>query len=435
MRAKRFSKIFGMGTTVFLAVLACATLVFAGVVPGDVIDKTNWQKAEGLLPESVLEWVKIGDYILKVGELQYDPKEFMTEATRRSMTANIGKYDLDEDDIIVDATTRGPPGFIEGIPFPDVSLDDPKAGVKLMYNRQYYFQQNGNAEARNQAMWVGRGGHEREISNRYINLAMDGPPQARSLRNPEGFFKKAVIAVDYPFDIAGFAMLLWRYSDNRPDVTFSYVPSIRRVRRMSPANRSDSFLGSDFCVDDPYGYDGKVSMFNWRVIGQKEALMPFRSVTPERIVVAGRGHWETTSGITRIVYGYETEDWQGAPWAPTNLVWAKKPVILIEGVAKDPYYNYGRQIMWYYPEMHGPKYKVIYDRSGQYWKTMLISFSAYELDDKSHRMISVDVQDVIDDRTRHASLIRTAAPDNIWRFNVELEQADFTMAGFQKFCR
>ena len=52
----------------------------ADVVPGDVIDKTNWQKVEGLLPESVLNWVKKGEFILNIGELQWDPNDYWTEA-------------------------------------------------------------------------------------------------------------------------------------------------------------------------------------------------------------------------------------------------------------------------------------------------------------------------------------------------------------------
>jgi hypothetical protein len=113
----------------------------------------------------------------------------------------------------------------------------------------------------------------------------------------------------------------------------------------------------------------------------------------------------------------------------------KEPVILIEGIAKDPYYNYGRQIIWFDPAMRVPKFKVIYDRAGDYWKTMIISAGAYVADDKTYHQPGLDIQDVIDDRTRHASQNRTAAKDNIWRYHVEVDMADFTMAGFQKYCK
>ncbi len=33
----------------------------ADVLAGDIIDKTNWEKVEGMVPESVLNWIKKGD--------------------------------------------------------------------------------------------------------------------------------------------------------------------------------------------------------------------------------------------------------------------------------------------------------------------------------------------------------------------------------------
>ena len=39
---------------------------------GDIIDKSNWEKAKGLLPEQILATVKAGDWILKIGEYEFD---------------------------------------------------------------------------------------------------------------------------------------------------------------------------------------------------------------------------------------------------------------------------------------------------------------------------------------------------------------------------
>jgi|GEM_PF-2651795 len=35
------------------------------------------------------------------------------------------------------------------------------------------------------------------------------------------------------------------------------------------------------------------------------------------------------------------DGWQGAPWAATNLAWAKRPMYLVEAIPLDPNYNYG----------------------------------------------------------------------------------------------
>ena len=49
---------------------------------------------------------------------------------------------------------------------------------------------------------------------------------------------------------------------------------MRRVRQISPTNRSDGFLGSDLTVDDGGpGFGGKPEDFTWKLIGAREALV------------------------------------------------------------------------------------------------------------------------------------------------------------------
>jgi len=71
----------------FLALAYPASTVRAAVQPGDVIDKSNWQKIEGLVPEPLLNWIKQGDSI-KIGELKYNPAEFSPSFSLDSLTAN-----------------------------------------------------------------------------------------------------------------------------------------------------------------------------------------------------------------------------------------------------------------------------------------------------------------------------------------------------------
>jgi len=121
---------------------ACLVLLmtsqgFCDVSPGDVIDKTNWEKAEGLLPESMLNWLKNGKVVLEIGELSYNPEEYHPPFALESLKTNIGKYALDEHDGIVDATTGKRPRNIIGFPFPEIDPNDPKAGTKILYNKDY----------------------------------------------------------------------------------------------------------------------------------------------------------------------------------------------------------------------------------------------------------------------------------------------------------
>jgi hypothetical protein len=237
--------------------------------------------------------------------------------------------------------------------------------------------------------------------------------------------------------VAGTAVMLWRYiSPKQEDNSFGFIPAIRRVRRMSPANRSDAFMGSDFAVDDANGYDGKITAFSWKLLGKQEGIVAHLSSDPVRIVQNETGEWQTTEGIKGATFGYqEKEGWQGAPWAPTNLVWVKRPVYVIEMRPKDPYYNYGPQHLWVDAQKFGAMYKVIYDKAGDYWKTFFISSMSCESADKKMRFVSLAGQHVVDDRTDHGTIIEDASPRNIWTYHAEMDPYDFTLGGFQKFCK
>ena len=407
----------------------------ADVAPGDVIDKSNWQKAEGLLPAPVLNWVKKGDFVLNVNELNYNPAEFVPPDVLKSLESNVGKYDLDEDDGIIDVKTGKLPDFIQGLPFPKIDPNDPKLGQKLMYNKNYNVYSHGNLRLPARTVWVGQGGYEREIEFEYMQAPLDGYSPTKAMRNPDSIERYNIIVVTKPYDVAGTAVMLWRYRGPRQDMNFSYLPTIRRVRRMSPANRSDAFVGSDGSVDDVGGYDGKISAFEWEVIKEQEALFPFLGSDPQRLKQNEMDEWVTTPAITGIVYGYEKEGWQGSPWCPTSVVWAKRPAWVIRMTPKDRYYNYGVQDLWVDKETFWPYYKQIDDRAGEYWKFLLIATSALETADNKIRATVNALVQAVDERSQHSSYSEGATPELSWALFADLNLRDFTLAGFQKYCK
>ena len=112
----------------------CADLWAEEQAP-EVIDKTNWKKAEGLVPEPLLEWIRAGEFLLPVGQLDFDPLEYWPSFVVASRQGNAGKYGLNEDDVIVDAETGQLARHIVGTPFPKVDPADPKAATKIIYNK------------------------------------------------------------------------------------------------------------------------------------------------------------------------------------------------------------------------------------------------------------------------------------------------------------
>lgn len=408
----------------------------ADVSPGDVIDKTNWEKAQGLLPEPALEWVKEGDFILNIEKPNFELADCFPPFQIEAFRTNVGKYELDADGGIIEVKAGRPPDLIVGLPFPKIEEDDPRLAEKLMQNNHFMQYLVGNVRFHYQSIFLNRSGFEREGGLMAMQMAMVGYPGAVGIRNPHRIEKYAMAIIKTPYDAAGSALMIWRYLDpKKQDNNFGYAPAIRRVRRMSSGNRSDALWGSDFAVDDANGFDGKVTAFTWKFLRKQEALLPILDVDPVRVVKNEGGEWETTSGIKPLIYGYQKEGWQGAAWAPTNLCWIKRPVYVLEMESKDPYYNYGKQHLWISAETYSCSYKVIHDRPGDYWKTLFIAGAPCESDDKSMRFLARTSQQMIDARRDRSGVTEDCTPRNIWTFFAKMDANDFSLAGFQKFCK
>jgi hypothetical protein len=425
-----------MALMLCLTFLCLSPTAFAEIAPGTVIDKTNAEEAQGLLPDPVLNWVKKGDGTLTVADLPYDPNTFMPPAGKKFMEANKGRYDVDADGMIVDVKTGKLPEFIDGLPFPEIDLEDPNAGAKVMYNKHFYSYIAGNVQVPFQVSWVGRKtGFERELICDYWTFVLDGYPPARELSNPENVEMHSLIIINAPFDVKGTNILLWRYRNDRMDSTFAYVPAIRRVRRMSPANRSDAFVGSDFCVDDAWGYGGKINAFTWKVIEKVDQLVPFYPGKPLKIGKNDAGEWATVNQGEIISYGYEKDGFQGAPWWPQGVVLVNRPTYILQCEAKDKYYNYGPQQLWIDGGCYTPTYKVISDRSGAYWKTEWQALGGVSNADGSVQLVGLANMMAFDDRSQHASCLVLYNPRNSTRYYAEMDKNDYSLGGFQKLCK
>ncbi|MEQ8659273.1 MAG: DUF1329 domain-containing protein, partial [Gammaproteobacteria bacterium] len=88
----------------------------------------------------------------------------------------------------------------------------------------------------------------------------------------ELFFKE-YIEMLAPFDIAGLKIVVERPLDQSlGDQVNSYLPTERRVRRLSAKERADSWIGTQWTLDDFEGFSGMVMDNEWRYIGRKVLL-------------------------------------------------------------------------------------------------------------------------------------------------------------------
>ena len=92
------------------------------------------------------------------------------------------------------------------------------------------------------------------------------------------------IEVDAPFDARGILVMTYRYKDadnatakTKNDDTWVYVPTLRRVRRISSAQRTDAVSGTDFTFDDLRSFAGIVPQYTWECLGEMDIIAPMNS--------------------------------------------------------------------------------------------------------------------------------------------------------------
>lgn len=114
---------------------------------------------------------------------------------------------------------------------------------------------------------------------------------------------------------------------------------------------------------------------------------------------------------------------------PTNFVWVERPLWIVEGHPKDPYYSYGRQIFYIDRATYKIYYKVVYTPAGEYWKTLFNDVALAEAPDGSRHLIGASLV-AVDDRSDHATYTPAAASDRIFEYNsARIRPEGFTISG------
>ena len=320
------------------------------IEPGTTVDQSNVDQVKDLLPPEVYAHFKKGEYANKLFDFpnsRWSWDDGFAEATKW----NAEHLVLDEHKSPIDKDTKKRPDYIRGLPFPDIREDDPEAGYKALWNLDYAYYTGGNSHNLTLLNWVSRSGVDRASVQDVFFLYYEGQPRQYSPpKNPQNVLFQFLAVSVTPNDLQGTAALGYRFKDpTKRDLSWAYVPALRRVRAISPANRSDGFLGSDQSQDDGFFFDGKPEDFDWKIVGHKEGL---RFVDPDSI--AGKserkplsgGGWRSIFSNNDRTIGYMVKDWKGVPWAPAAAGLAKRKFWVLEGVPKDRYYLYGKLELW-----------------------------------------------------------------------------------------
>jgi hypothetical protein len=317
--------------------------------PGTTLDSSTAAAAKDLLPPEILAHYEKNEYVNQIvdwPESSFNWPEDFQAASKK----NEGKFDLAKDGHVVEKGTDTQPPYVLGFPFPKVGSEDPAAATKTIWNffyRTWYF---GNLLAESQLNMISPTALERRLDVVVYFKYFDGVPEAERPANNKGnFLTKFLNLVVSPADVNGTANITWRYRDpGKRDSSWAYVPALRRVRQVSPANRSDGFLGSDASQDDGPFFDGKVEDFDWKFIKTVDQLRivdPLNLEGKSSSVWQKDGGWDTKWPDIPFI-GYMKPGWKGLAWAPIAPALAKRRFYVIEAVPKDRYYLYGKLEMY-----------------------------------------------------------------------------------------
>ena len=373
------------------------------VPSGTMLTKDNWQIAQGLLPDEILEFYKKGEYANPIIKLDAVNRTVVDPNMVAAAEKNRGRFDVDDAGTVVDKATGKRPPIITGLPFPDIDAKDPKAGVKAVWNWFYALYWEGAFHTNSPVNWVSRDGLLRRISTDVHFKYYDGQVpffQQRIGENPLNILSRTVGTVKEPADVNGIVNLNWRFREgDKQDQAWTYVPALRRVRPLNPANRSDGLLGSDISLDDGPYFDGKPEDFTFKLVGEGTVLAhfdkpalengsPIRKIEPgtpiSDAIDSSDVGWRLESPeyqlipsecSTSLKAAGKCVDWTKGEglvaWAPIQWALVPRPVWIVEAVPKNPYYLFGKQVLYLDKETGRGYWKNKFDWKG----TALVNYA------------------------------------------------------------
>jgi hypothetical protein len=134
------------------------------------------------------------------------------------------------------------------------------------------------------------GGNTRERRLRLSTLERRGDNQG----------DKSLVVFDEPRDIKGTALLSYTRI-LEPDDQWLFLPALKRVKRISSANKSGSFVGSEFAYEDITGQEFEKYTYKWLLDEPCDLL--------ECFVVERRPRY-ANSGYSKLVTWYDTDEYR-----------------------------------------------------------------------------------------------------------------------------
>lgn len=373
----------------WLALASAIGLIFGGlsqadVVPGDTITASNKEKVKGLIPDELYPFA-VEDFAdlemhIVAGE-DYPPHPKYVEATVKHAC----QATLDEKGLIQNYTAGQPFPYSEWAKAAthhacDLKPSDPQFALKLAWNVNYRWQGGsglnlphwGFSSMRNRGKETWRIS-QGEYRRTYFSHRADLLPATSQLEEGTDVEWAEFFDVKTPFDLRGTMFLLYRYTTDKEDDTWAYIPALRRVRRIAATQKSDSLLGTEFTLEDFYIFAGYVWDHQWEYKGESTKLAPMNSKRTCFPSVIGEEEATRETGMTRL--GKE-EEWEACSFGPYGALafdgetWQKRSVFQLDDIPKQKGHPYSRKKIWYDKETMMALYAMAYDRAGKPYRIL-----------------------------------------------------------------
>jgi len=159
--------------------------------------------------------------------------------------------------------------------------------------------------------------------------------------NPNDYEFYSSLGFYSPYDLRGIVMLTYRYdSADRQDDMWMYINSLRRVRRMSAAQRWDKFPGgSDLTYDAVTGFQGKPTNYEWKYLGRKNLLVQRQAKD-------------------------QLQEIEGKPIGACDQLYQRADTVMVEYTPKITA-TISRAVMYLDPEIYACYYVEFFDKRGR----------------------------------------------------------------------
>jgi len=196
---------------------------------------------------------------------------------------------------------------------------------------------------------------ERETARQRITLG----------RKSDDVAYKDLVMFTAPSQVKGLATLTWTYMNpKRQQDSWLWVPSLKKIRKISAANADDSFLGADFTNED----------------------------------ILTRKFDDETYKLLR------EENFKGYTCEYNKKTYFKDaPCYVIECTPKRSPWNYSKRTLWVDKNTGGGIYEEMYDPNGKLYKIIFKEYALYKVGDREFpAQVIIEGKDL---RTGHRTTI------------------------------